>query len=138
MCPEFPSGEALKETSELVKSSIEEPSVKDYLPEASINLSTQGGVTWSASSEPPEQTKSRLKIKERTATFNLIKESILLLSGLSVTLAIAFICVRIIISKDSTPDDKKWATSYLTLIAGFILGYLFHRGGDKDSDTGAE
>jgi hypothetical protein len=35
-----------------------------------------------------------------------------------------YICITIVINETSSPDDKKWATSIITLITSGVVGYL--------------
>ena len=52
------------------------------------------------------------------------KDAVLFSVAVLLVLVISGICFWIVIAQGVSGDDKKWATSVLTLITGGIIGYL--------------
>jgi hypothetical protein len=74
--------------------------------------------------ETQEELNSRLKREERTVWVGLAKEVFLFVIALVSVGLIMFLSLNIILSMTATPDDKKWATSMVTLIMGGVVGYI--------------
>jgi hypothetical protein len=76
----------------------------------------------------PEERKSKLKREERDAFVANLKEIVLSIFALVMTGIFVYICLAIINNPDSSADDKKWATSLITLMASGVIGYLTGKG----------
>lgn len=62
--------------------------------------------------------------RELDARFQRWRDVVLFGVGIILTISVSSICLWIAISRNFSADEKKWATSALTLITGAILGYL--------------
>ena len=72
----------------------------------------------------PEERISKLKREERESLISSIKDiSIAAFALVTVSLFI-YICVSIVNNPAASVDDKKWATSLITLMASGVVGYL--------------
>lgn len=67
---------------------------------------------------------SKLKLEERGDLIKHIKD--LTISGFALALAcvLIYICISVLYSPVASPDDKKWATSIITLAASGTIGFL--------------
>jgi hypothetical protein len=72
----------------------------------------------------PEERKSKIKREEWGALVSHLKDILISLFALVSVSVFIYICVTIINSATSSPDDKKWATSVITLITSGVIGYL--------------
>jgi hypothetical protein len=75
----------------------------------------------------PEERKSNIKLEEWKALVTHIKDlGISIFALVSVALFI-YICISTLYNPTASLDDKKWATSVVTLIASGTVGYLTGR-----------
>lgn len=57
----------------------------------------------------------------------LSKDLLLFLAALGVVLTIATICIRSVLDPHTAEEEKKWAMSILTAVAGGLVGYLVRK-----------
>ncbi len=71
-----------------------------------------------------DERASKLKLEERGDLIKHIKD--LAISGFALVLVCIFmyICLSVVISATASSDDKKWATSIITLVASGVVGFL--------------
>jgi hypothetical protein len=74
--------------------------------------------------ETPEEREVRLRQLEKDAAFRRWRDGSLFAVCLAATTVLGYVCVGIVLSVTASPDDKKWATSLITLIVGGIIGFL--------------
>jgi hypothetical protein len=72
----------------------------------------------------PEERKSKLRREEREALFSDITKAVIALFALVMVSIFIYLCLSIINTPSASPDDKKWATSLITLMASGVVGYL--------------
>ncbi|MBW4699176.1 MAG: hypothetical protein KME03_15010 [Aphanocapsa lilacina HA4352-LM1] len=99
------------------------PSEGEGLP-SKFDLS-QLPANWTAEikAETPEDRAARIKREDRKSLFQLIRDTALLFTALGVTVAAFAISASLVTNPQTAPDDKKWASALLSLIAGGVLGY---------------
>ena len=54
----------------------------------------------------------------------IFNEIVLLIFGIAIVCFMLYFCISTIQSPISSPDDKKWAQSMLTLVLGSVIGYV--------------
>jgi hypothetical protein len=77
------------------------------------------------SEEHAEERGARLDQQSADAKLKRMKDVALVGVALVFILALGTSCLAISVSRETTPEDKKWAWSTLTLITGAVLGFLF-------------
>jgi hypothetical protein len=66
--------------------------------------------------------------KGANARFQRWKDLVLFGVAVILTTIVSGICIWIVVAQNFSIDDKKWATSILTLTIGGLLGYLIGKG----------
>lgn len=77
--------------------------------------------------EPPQEAEFRRLQKAADARLHRWRDGALLAVAVAFILALAGGCMALSFSTTASADDKKWAWSTLTLIAGAVVGYFFGR-----------
>ena len=77
------------------------------------------------SEEPADERGARLDELSADAKIRRMRDMALLVLAILFILALGTSCLAISVSRETTPEDKKWAWSTLTLITGAVLGFLF-------------
>ncbi|MBI3176024.1 MAG: hypothetical protein HYZ25_20070 [Chloroflexi bacterium] len=72
----------------------------------------------------PEERKSSIKLEEWKALVNHVKDIGISLFALIAVSLFIYICISTLYNPAASVDDKKWATSVVTLIASGTVGYL--------------
>ncbi|MBD2101913.1 hypothetical protein [Leptolyngbya sp. FACHB-261] len=87
------------------------------------------------SAEHPLVMQARLTREVTDAWFGRLREFLLFVSVLSgVGVIIGFVCLPILNNPKASADDKKWATSTLTLIVSGGVGYLTGKNSSTKGD----
>ena len=71
-----------------------------------------------------EERKSKIKLEEWNVLVKHIKDLAISLFALIAASIFLNICITLLYSPSASADDKKWATSIITLIASGLIGYL--------------
>jgi hypothetical protein len=74
--------------------------------------------------ESIEEQEHRLSREWWTMVMQNIREIVLILCTVAGLVVFCWVCIEIIRNPTASADDKKWATSIITLFAGALVGYL--------------
>lgn len=77
-----------------------------------------------SSTEDPAEGEFQRSQTEANARLQRRKEAVLFGVATALVVALSGICIWVLLSGGFSSDDKKWATSILTLITGGLVGYL--------------
>jgi hypothetical protein len=99
------------------------------IPPGGVSLTPGRGSTveLTASSKPreqPEERRSRLAREEAEAWHKRCRDSVLFAVSMFVVASIFGLCCWAFTSASTSPEDKKWATGVIGLIAGGLVGRL--------------
>jgi hypothetical protein len=72
----------------------------------------------------PEERKSKIKREEWATAVSYLKDVLIALFAIISAGIFMYLCIAIITDPNSSADDKKWATSILTLMASGTIGYI--------------
>ena len=84
--------------------------------------------------ETQEEMTSRVWRANTLHIFQLVKEGAIILGTIIGVVIFSYICIEIIRNPAASADDKKWATSIITLVVGGLIGYFTGRSSQAKPD----